>query len=378
MFPPVPGHYKKHRATETVDKDLPTVNHAGPCKQPDHLTSPLPEQRPDHRSNHDHHLVTAEGVPIKQTSMPPGQDTLVCASDLKLQDNMSASRLPAAQAHTTVQAGDKAITQSHVYSDEQEQKGNNLLQSEKTADEDAGGQLVQQEQIQSAICIHASTKAIQTSEDCAGRQTATCKTEHLSRATQHAASPAQADPISPLPPASPLCISAILPLDPDGPKLADAHQAASAVDLQSEFMDPSIQRPNKAVEENMLPRGWHGWHGSRRGKRKAAPKPGIVSNTKASKLNHLQSASAHELKQLPCAVAPKMAQQLVELAATCRAAALPDAGKEQSGPNAAQFIKASGTSIQGRRVAFILLEDCRMMDAHNYLDVLSAGLQTGQ
>ena len=371
MFPHVPGHYDTNRATETVDKDLTMENNARPCKQPDDLTNPLPDQKPDDHLNHHHQPVTAEKPPSKQTLLPPAQDPPVHASDLTHQDNLSASRTPAAQSHSTFQVGDEATTQSCVCPDKQEPKGSGLLQLRKAADENTGDQLVQQEQNQAAICVHGSSKAfqVQASEDCSGRQTATRKTEALSIATQNAASNAQADPISPLPPV----ISTILPLNPDEPKLADACQAASAVDMQSELMEPSMQHPNKAAEEDLPPCGWHG---SRRGKRKAAPKPGIVSNTKASKLNHFPSTSEHQLQQVPSAVASKMAQQLVELAATCRAA--PDAGKEQQGPNAAQIIKASGTSIQGRRVAFILLEECRMLDARTYLDVISAGLQTGQ
>ncbi|KAK9825954.1 hypothetical protein WJX74_000865 [Apatococcus lobatus] len=44
----------------------------------------------------------------------------------------------------------------------------------------------------------------------------------------------------------------------------------------------------------------------------------------------------------------------------------------------AQLITSHATSLQGRRVAFILPEACQMMDAANYLDLLHAGLQTGQ
>ncbi len=101
-----------------------------------------------------------------------------------------------------------------------------------------------------------------------------------------------------------------------------------------------------------------GWHGSRKGKRKAKISTAAASQPMSMQVK-LQKPSPH----LPEAAAMKLAQQLADLAKSCRAA--------QAGASTADMLR-------GRRVAFVLPEDYRRADPAGHLDVVSAGLQTGQ
>lgn len=371
IFPYVPDPVTPHGAPSTADKDLPLKDDAELHRNPDHLTKPQPDQRFESRLQLSTQPDLVDNSAAKQTSPAPLQhandhDPAV-AQDSNQETRPLAGNATGKQS-SIFQAGHDALTHDSITPDRQKQhsKGLQKLQ-DGIADVEGAGKMVCQDPSHAAIGTQGSSNVnqINVPEACAGHQMAS--SEHVSTVTTNAASTEHATtrPMVPL--------TSVIPEIDTGRPGTSRDQAAS--EARPKTVGLPAHHPHKPAEPTLPPPGWHGW---RRGKRKDAPRPGAVSNTEQSQTSRIPSMPSHNFEGLPPKVGYKMAQQLVEMATTCRAAPVTGPVRLQADPDAAQVITSNAASIQGRRVAFILPKDYQRRGADSCLDVIAAGVQTGQ